>query len=395
MRWASAVSEQFSIKAAVAEAAAKVKGELGGPPDLAICFVSPHHSPDYDEIPALIQHALGPKVLIGCSGGGVIGAGHEVEDHAGFSLTGALLPGVELAPFHVKADNLPTLDATPESWETLMGVKAAATPHFIILPDPFTLPAEQLLSGLDYAFPVGVKIGGLASGAGEPGGNALFLNARVECEGAVGLALSGNLLIETIVAQGCRPIGKTAVVTKCAQNVLFELDNRHPGELLRETYEAANSRDQRLIAGALHLGIVMDPLKVDVKPGDFLIRNVLGMDRASGGLVVGELLREGQLVQFHVRDANTATDDLHRMLQRYKTEHPGETGQGALLFSCLGRGHHLFGEVDHDTGLFAQAVGTLPLGGFFCNGEIGQVGPSTFLHGFTSSFGIFRPKVAG
>ena len=105
-----------------------------------------------------------------------------------------------------------------------------------------------------------------------------------------------------------------------------------------------------------------------------------------------EVLREGQVVQFHVRDSESAATDLDTLLVNHVKEWSGGARAGALLFSCLGRGQHLFGKPDHDTGLFRNKVGDTPLGGFFCNGEIGPVGSSTFLHGFTSSFGIFSER---
>lgn len=393
MRWASAVSDQFSLGQAAIEACGKVSAGLhGDPPDLAIVFVSAHHSPEFDDVAHLVYQALRPKVLIGCSGGGVIGGGAEVEDRTGFSVTAATLPGVDIRPFALQDALLPSPDASPATWEKLLGAPASAEPHFIVLPDPFTIRADQLLAGLDYAYPKGAKIGGLSSGGSRPGGNALFLGETVHREGAVGVALSGNISVDTVVAQGCRPVGAPMIVTRCQRNVVLELDGRKPMDALRDVYEHASDEDRRLLSTALHLGIITDPLKEQAGPGDFLIRNVMGLDRESGGLVVGDVLNEGQLVQFHLRDAHTAAEDLHAMLRRYAKEHSPEEGAGALLFSCLGRGMHLFGRPDHDTHMFRDAVGPLPLGGFFCNGEIGQVGSATYLHGFTSSFGIFRPR---
>jgi small ligand-binding sensory domain FIST len=393
MRWASAVSEKFSLADSVAEAASQVRAELGGAaPDLALVFVSPHHGPDFDDLPHMLAEALEAKALIGCSGGGVIGAGTEVEERTGLSLTVANLPGVELTPFHVVDGGFPDPDAGPTAWEDLIGVTADKEPQFVVLPDPFSFRADSFLSGLDYAFPGSAKIGGLASGGQQPGANALFIGDRVHRQGAVGIAMHGDIRVDTVVAQGCRPVGKSVVVTKVERNILFEADDKPLMEVLREVFEASNQRDQQLINRALHLGVVTDPLKDEYKPGDFLIRNVLGLDRESGGLIVGELLREGQLVQFHVRDADTAAEDLQTMLHQYATNSRPESASGALLFSCLGRGQHLFGRPNHDTDLFLKEVGPLPLGGFFCNGEIGRVGPSTYLHGFTSSFGVFSPK---
>ena len=395
MQWTSAISERFDVRDALTEVVAATKSGLGPePPDLVIVFVSPHHAPDYETIPGIVYDALTPKHLIGCSGGGVIGAGTEVEERTGFSLTAARLPDVDVTPFHVETTSLPDLDAGPTAWEDLTKVKASASPQFVVLADPFTLQAEHLLSGLDYTYPKGVKIGGLASGGNQPGQNVLFLDNSSYKQGAVGLSLTGNIRIDPIVAQGCRPIGRPVVVTACKENLLTGLDDRTPMDVLREVFETVDDRDRQLISSALHLGVVTDPLLDEPGPGDFLMRNVLGLHQESEGLYVGELLREGQVVQFHVRDAHTAADDLEAMLKRYGEDSKGSRAAGALLFSCLGRGKNLFGKPDHDTGLFLDAIGPTPLGGFFCNGEIGPVGSTTYLHGFTSSFGIFRPRDA-
>ena len=109
-------------------------------------------------------------------------------------------------------------------------------------------------------------------------------------------------------------------------------------------------------------------------------------------MAIGELLKEGQLVQFHLRDAETSAEDLTAVLERYAVENRENQVHGALLFSCLGRGQYLYGRPNHDTDIFHEKLGPVPLGGFFCNGEIGPVSGTTFLHGYTSSFGIFRPR---
>jgi small ligand-binding sensory domain FIST len=207
----------------------------------------------------------------------------------------------------------------------------------------------------------------------------------------VGLALKGNVVVDTVVAQGCRPVGKLMSITKSSQNLLQELDGRPPLEVLRELFSESGERDQSLMQHSLFLGVLMDDFIDNPQQGDFLIRNIIGMDARSGAMAVGEMLREGQRVRFHLRDALTSAEDLAALLARYGSAERASPCEGALLFSCLGRGQYLYGRPDHDTELFADKVGLIPLGGFFCNGEIGQVSGTTFLHGYTSSFGIFRP----
>ena len=393
MHWSSAVSEQADLSAAVAECAATVRDDLEGrEADLVAAFVSAHHADAHADLPRLIKSEIGAAALFGCSGGGVIGAGLEVEHRPGFAMTAAVLPDVSLTPFHFEDDALPDGDAGPGAWEELVRAKSAQEPDFIILADPFSLRGEHLLMGLDYAFPAAVKIGGLASGAERPGANALFLGDEVFSSGAVGLAIHGDVAIDTVVAQGCRPIGKPLHVTECSQNLLLGVDGRTPVEVVREIFEELSERDRALAQHSLFLGVVMDELNDSPQLGDFLIRNIVGADAKRGAFAIGEMLKEGQTVQFHLRDAETSALDLSGMLSRYAAESPSLQQAGALMFSCLGRGSYLYGRPDHDTDMFRDKVGAMPLTGFFCNGEIGQVGGSTYLHGYTSSFGIFRPK---
>ena len=394
MKWTSALSEQPVLEDAIAECGAAIKSSVADESlDLAVAFISPHYEESYERVADLMAETLGAKHVFGCSGGGVIGNGLEVEQRAGISITAAVLPNVDINPFHLQVHGLPDLDAGPDKWEDLIGVTADKDPHFVMLADPYSFPVQDLLMGMDYAYPKATKIGGLASGASRQGGNALFLDGEVLRTGAIGLALDGNITVDTVVAQGCRPIGVPMRISKSDRNMLLELDGQAPMEVLQNMLQVLPERDQELIRHSLFLGVVTDELIENPVQGDFLVRNVVGMDQSTGGLAIGEMLKEGQLVQFHLRDAETSADDLQAVLTRYADEHRENDIPGALLFSCLGRGQYLYGRANHDTDIFREKLGDVPLGGFFCNGEIGPVSGTTFLHGYTSSFGLFRPKL--
>jgi small ligand-binding sensory domain FIST len=374
MRWSSAVSSAPRVDEAIAETVSRVRRELGDvAPDLAVVFASPHHAPAYDAVPELVRAALEPRVLVGCSAGGVIGGGREVEEAPGVSLTAAVLPGVQVTPFHRDQPVPPPL--------------GPGAHHFILLPDPFSFDADSFLHALDAAHPGSTIVGGVASGGREPGSNALWLGDVTLHDGVVGVALDGDVAVDTIVAQGCRPIGEPMFVTRSERNVVHDLDGRRAAIILQDLYARATGPDQQLFRQSLFLGIVMREAREQYRQGDFLIRNVLGIEPKTGSLVVGAPVRDGMVVQFHLRDARTSADDLDELLRR----HEG-TPHGALLFSCLGRGKHLYGVVDHDTDAFRERFGAVALGGFFCNGEIGPVQGTTFLHGYTSAFGLFRPR---
>ena len=394
MKWASAISEQTPLVGAVEECVDSLRQQLGDSTvDLAVVFVSSHYSDENDSLPQLLRDKLGAKMVLGCSGGGIIGNGVEVEQRAAVSITAASLPDVTLVDFHLDGDDLPDLDAGPDSWEALVKVNKSKDPHFVLLVDPFSFPVQNLLMGLDFAFERAAKIGGLASGGQQPEHNALFLGDQVHHSGAVGVVMYGNVTVDTVVAQGCRPVGIPMRITESRRNLLVELDGEPPLSVLKELFQKSGERDRGLMRNSLFLGVVMDEFIDDPKQGDFLIRNVVGMDERTGSLAIGETLKEGQLVQFHLRDAETSSDDLTAVLERYAGDNRENQARGALLFSCLGRGQHLYGEPNHDTGIFHDKLGQVPLGGFFCNGEIGPVSGTTFLHGYTSSFGIFRPKL--
>ncbi len=390
MKWVSEISEARSAEEAIDALTKSILSELTEGVDLAVLFVSPFFKNDFDKLPGLFYDRLGCRVLVGCSAGGVIANHREIERRPAMSLMAASLPGVEVTPFHLDQADLPNLDASPKKWQACF--VDAATPQFVLLADAFTMDVERTLQGLDYAYPNAVKIGGLASGAEGAGQNALFINKERYRSGMVGIALSGNISIDTIVAQGCRPIGNPFSITKCEKNVLIEINGEKPIEVLQDLYQELSEPDQHLMQHSLFIGLAMTPFNENLSRGDFLIRNLMGVDSKTGAITLGALLNEGQTAQFHLRDKETSSEDLKWYLAQYQMEKEPKSARGALMFSCMGRGAHLYGEPDFDTRLFHSQLGPVPMGGFFCNGEIGAVGQTTFLHGYTSCLGIFRER---
>lgn len=388
VKWASTISEGDRLDHVVGSAVDAVLRSLdGGRPDLLVAFVSSHFADEYDRVPALVRGATGGGLLLGCSAGGVIGGGSEVESAPAFSLTAAVLPGVDVAPIYVDEQTIPDRDDRA-GWDALLRCAPDDAPSVVLLPDPFSMPVERLLQGLDARFPDSRKVGGLASGARRPGGNRLYLGPSSYAAGAVGVALRGNIVVDSVVAQGCRPIGDPMFVTGCRDNLLTALDGRPPLDVLRDLFTRLPAADREVFRHSLFLGTVMNDGRDSYGHGEFLVRNLVGVSEEPRGLVVGATLHENQVVQFHLRDRRTSADDLETMLRRYAAETKGRPPAGSLLFSCLGRGVHLYGAPGHDSGTFRRHVGEVPLGGFFCNGEIGPVQGRTFLHGYTSAFAM-------
>jgi small ligand-binding sensory domain FIST len=391
MQFASALSREVQTEAAVSAVLEQVAPQL---PEqhahLSFVFASSHHLKAFPRLLHVMQERFATHTLIGCTGGGVIGDRREVENQPALALMVAHLPGVDITSFHIEQPDLE--EGWPETyWHNRLGVTPEDEPTFVLLPDPFMIDPQKLLEAVNSAYPQRPVLGGLASGGQSQSSCALFLNGEV-VHGAVGVALTGNFTMRTVVSQGCKPIGQPFVITRCEDQVIYELSGRPALTAVREALTALSPEDQNLARTALLMGRVIDEYKEEFSRGDFLIRTFLGADPQSGAIAVGDMFRLGQTVQLHVRDATTAREDLHALMHMLSPEFAGRPARGALLFSCNGRGAHLYGEPDHDSRVVAETTGAIPLAGFFCNGEICPIGTSNFLHGFTASIGIFQEK---
>lgn len=392
MRFASAVSRDLDAERAGRTLADAVRARLGeGPIDLACLFFSSHYADEAGILSETIREGLGPRLLLGCTGEGVIAGPEEIEGAGAVTLWTARLPGVSLTPLRpsfTQADD----GGSIAGWPAHLG-PGPDRPFFLLLADPFSTPVEDVLARIADCAPGSSAIGGLAGGGQDLGDHRLLLNETVYEDGMVGVALSGPVAVRTLVSQGCRPIGERYVVTRAEQNVIHELGGAPALERLQAAFESLSEDERRLAHQALHIGVVTDEHRSRFDRGDFLVRNLIGADRESGSVAIGDRVREGQTVQFHVRDARSASEDLHLLLAADRVRHPSPP-LGALLFSCCGRGRGLFGRPHHDVTVIRERAGDIPIAGFFAQGEIGPVGGGNFLHGYTASVAMFSEPAA-
>jgi small ligand-binding sensory domain FIST len=370
-------------RAAASRAVAEARASLGDvPPSFAVLFASAHFFGSAEALVAAVAGETGQLPLIGCVAEAVAGKGREVESEPAV----ALWLAADLGPVETFAMEFVR---TP-SGGAYGGFRFEREPaglHLMIC-DPFTFPAGDLLAHLNERVPGAVVMGGMASGGLPLRQSRLFLDGRVLSHGAVGARLP-RAEVHPLVAQGCRPVGDPYTTTRAEGNVIQELGGRPPLARLRELAAALPARDRELLAQAVQVGVVIDEYRAEPRQGDFLIRGVAGADPESGAIAVGDEVEVGQTVQFHVRDADSADEDLRRTLERESAALGGRRAAGALLFTCNGRGSRLFSEPDHDAGLLAKVLGEIPVAGFFCAGELGPVGGRNFLHAFTASIALF------
>lgn len=368
-RYGAALSEHPDSAEAAGEVIGEILEAVGPSPDLAVVFTSASHRDAVNQIADAINQVLAPSTLIGATAVSVIGGPLEIEERPAVSLWAA-------ARCPSRAVRLEAVRG-PDNW-AVGGIPADAEGTLLVIPDPFTFPSETLLS----TGPAMTVVGGLASAAGRPGGNRLVLGHQVYDNGAVGVILDPEVKVRTVVSQGCRPIGQPFTVTNSEGNIVSEMGGRPAVDRLRETLLALDEADRALVSRGLHIGIVIDEHKSEFHRGDFLIRGLIGADEQTGALAIGDSVEVGTTVQFQVRDAATADEDLRELMA-------DASAGSALVFTCNGRGTHLFDGPDHDASVVHTALERAPVAGMFCAGELGPIAGHNFLHGFTASVVLF------
>lgn len=358
--------------------------------DLCLLFASAHFEDALESIAGEIQEQLQPRAFIGVTGETVLRDEQELENQPGIVLWAAHLPDVSQASFHFSHEDMQRL-SSPDALREHLGIPLEERPYFLLLGDPFSINPLDVLAHLEAAYPGRPALGGMASAADQPGQNALIFEGQMLGHGLVGVALWGALEIDMIVSQGCRPIGKHMVITRGERNIIQALGGRSPLNVVNDMLHEVPPRDLELAKSrGLLIGRVINEYQGRFDRGDFLIRNPIGFDASSGAMAVNDMIRIGQTVQFHVRDSEAASEDLSALLDRQSAQ----PHAGGLVFTCNGRGTRLFPYRSHDVRAVRDALGAMPLGGFFCAGEIGPIGERNFLHGHTVAIGLFRPSHA-
>jgi small ligand-binding sensory domain FIST len=380
LKVAVGLSDSYDAVEAFSDAAAEAAHGLDAPCDLCLVFAGAPHLMRGKWILSAVHERLEPAHLIGCGAGGVVGGRREIEEGPGAVVWALSAPEAEISTHHFQVEQ------AGDQFEVIGLPEDRPGEAMVVLADPYSFATEALLSRLNDEHPGLPVLGGLASAA-VPGGGSLFLDGQVLGGGAVACSLSG-LAVLPCVSQGAAPVGPEMTITAARENVIEELASRPAIERLAEALAALPVRERELARGGVMLGIVIDENQPEYGRGDFLIRPIIGADQEAGTLAVGERVRIGQTVRLHVRDAEVADEDLREALATQSEALGSTPAAGALLFTCNGRGSHMFSVEDHDATALADTLG-VPAGGFFCAGEIGPVGGRNFLHGFTATMALF------
>ncbi len=390
-RFACALSTESDPARALQEALAELESGLGGvTPDLLLAFATHHYGPALEELGPKLARATGAGIVSGCTAESVIGGSREVEGRAGLALWAARLPGTELRCVELGAH------AGPDGEPVFARLPTVGDPEragLLVLADPYTFPVDAFLTRLDEALPDVPAMGGMASGAMGPGQTLFFSADGARDAGGVALVLEGAIELVPVVSQGCRPVGQPWVITDCERNQIKKLGGRAALEVLMETLNGLSCADKKKPHSMPFLGLAIDPTRTRFGRGDFLVRGIMALNQRDRTFAVADFVRRGQTVQLLVRDAESAGEDLRGLVSAQAGGAHALDSTGALLFTCNGRGKRMFGRPDHDASCVRASLDAeLPLAGFFAAGEIGPVGGRNFLHGFTASLALFRPR---
>jgi small ligand-binding sensory domain FIST len=384
-RFGDALVEDEDLQSAAERALAAARGALDGrSADLAAVFVC--GGSDSAAAAALhrVAEASGAHAVLGCNASGVIGGGRGLEDASAVSVWCAALPGVRMRSFGLEV--MPTDEGL-----AVVGMPEPALDDVaaVVLADPWSFPVDGFVAGSNLSHPGLPVVGGMAAGAHGRGSTRLLIDGKVIDRGAVGVMLSGAVNAYPLVSQGCRPIGPAMTVTAAEDNVILELAGMAAVPKLREILAGLPPIEQAMATSGLQLGVARNEYVEDHGQGDFLVRGIAGADAARDGLVIGDVVPTGHTVRFQVRDAEAADSDLREMLQDFRDNPLLGPADGALVFSCNGRGASLFGSADHDPMVLHEGLAESGIAGCFAAGEIGPVGGQNFVHGFTASMLAF------
>jgi small ligand-binding sensory domain FIST len=369
----------------VREIAVRLRKDLGAPARCAFVFASTDYLEVWGDFTENLRlHGHIPDIF-GCTGRGVIGAGVEQEEGAGFSILVLSLPETQL---HIKSFGREEMEQlnTVQAWRDWCALGEVEVNSWLALFNPLAIHIEVWLAYWNRAFPGIPCLGGLASSGLRAEGIGVFHNEKLVESGLL-VGLSGSTYCEPLVSQACRPIGEPFTITQADQNVVYQLGGKSAFEVLNTVITGMTDEERERAKGNVFVGLATSEYLEEHKQGDFLVRNILGADPQTGGVTIATLPRVGQTLQYQMRDSAAAQREMEVVL---KMEQEKPQPFASLVFSCMGRGRAFFQRDHFDASMLSEYLGEHASAGFFCNAELGPVSGQNFFHNYTMAAGLFR-----
>lgn len=352
------------------EAAQSCLAQLGvGPANLGFLYVTDVLADHLADVLALFRQETGVRHWVGAVGIGICATAREYLDEPAIAV---MLGDFEPGSFRIFSGIAGESDVDAAQLQCGNAPANIAIVHA----DPFNRGVSELISRLAEHVESGFLVGGLTSSRRQN----LQIADEIVDGGVSGVVFSDAVAVATRLSQGCTPVGPRHVISACQRNVIISLDGRPALDVFAEDVGETLSRDLNRVGGVIFAGLPIPGSDT----GDYLVRNLVGIDPANKLIAIGELLEPGGGVMFCRRDGATARDDMTRMLESISKGLYSKP-RGGVYYSCLGRGAGLFGPDSAELKMIRAALGDFPLVGFFCNGEISH----NRLYGYTGVLMLF------
>jgi len=374
----SGISFALDWETAVDETLRDVMTGSATAPDLLLMFVSSAWSHAYQRIVDRVRTETGAACLLGCSSSGVIAGASCHESAPGLTLMAMWLPGAVISPLRI--------DRVPDEWPWDETVQVGDVRGIILFSEPYRTDAQSTLVGLRATCPDVPMVGALASTGRADRRAWVYLDGEVYSQGAVAIAIEGpyDLLVE--VSQGGTPIGSPWTITSVDHNQILTISNRRAIDVMHDTLDLIADRGYG--ASDLLVGFPMDEYRDAFTREDFVARGIIGTEDATGSIMVGAIPRQGQSIQFLLRDPGLASSDLWLRLLKIKLRRRQLSVVGGILASCKGRGTAMFERNNHDANAVATTLPDVPVVGLYSLGELGPVRGVPAWNAFAASLAL-------
>lgn len=357
-------------------------------PSLALIFIAGPYQNYYPKILNLFDQIFQPTYIAGSSTSGVISIGKEHEEEPAISVLLLSHPQLKI---NLQPVNQRLLDESsgPGFWHYETECSPESTTGILVFADPFSIRTSSLVEQLSHAYPEVPIVGGLATSSSGDYKTFLFSNQLTLLEGALLVFFENPIQLTPVISQACIPIGKPLTITNSQENIIHRLNNQTALSVLSQLFAEIDESTRKRLRNNLYLGFAVDRYNDELKHGDFIIHHLIGLNEDTGSIALGVPVKNGQIVQFHMRDPVMALADLNQNLKQAQLKiHPAKP-QACLLCLCNGRGTSLFIQAHQDTLEIEKILGSIPISGFICNGEIGPLGNRAFVQGYTASLALF------
>lgn len=338
--------------------------------DFAVVFCAFPHRGGYKEILKSVCQITGTTNVAGCSGIGVLTNYGEVEAKPGIAVLAVSSDEMQTTSFLVNHTDDGGMKAGLEIGGRLIPIKGENA-LLTILPDPYHIHPELLLRGIESRIGEIPIVGASASEHPAFHETYEFYGESVVSGAISGFMIQGSFTHRIGITQGCQPVGVPCIITKSEQNLIFELDGQPAFEVLKKQVPKRIRGNPRDLLRLLFVGFTPDPTDTEIIDGEYLVRNLIGINPDTGVIGVAENVREGQIMTFTVRHPIMAREDLKQMLDRLASlkdsQKPFKFG---FYFNCCARGSSLYGYEGIDTAYITHALGEIPIIGFFGNSEL-------------------------